>query len=106
MRDNSPRRISSSAVGPSVPGETGNAAAVEPSARRKTHTDLGGVGRPHLGVDTHPADDFARSAADVDVLPCVSPLVESLDDGGAPAARRELMGHGGTADTGAGDDSV
>ena len=72
----------------------------------EAHAHLPGVGRPHVGVDTHPADDFACGAADVDVLALVAALRETFDDGRFPAARRELMSECGSADACAGDDGV
>ena len=72
----------------------------------EAHALFAGIGRTHVVVDAHPADDLAGGTAYVDVLALVATLRETLDDGGFPAARGELMSQRRSTDAGTGDDSV
>ena len=108
MQESSPRRISNSAVGPSIsPGEaTGNDAAGRPVRLNEAGADFTGIGCADGVVDAHPAHDVPGGATNVDVLAFVATPGIALDDSGTPTAGGELMSERGAGDPGARDDGV
>ena len=77
-----------------------------PVFAEESHADFAGVGRADVLLDAHAAGNLASGAADVDVLPLVPTLRESLDDGGPPTSGGELMSERRPGDACSRDDDV
>ena len=84
----------------------GNEATAEPSSRVK-RMPISPVLAARMSASMPIRRATSRAAPRMSTFcTSVTTLGEPLDDGGSPSAGGELMGQGGSGDTGAGDDGV